>query len=288
MAQPLETRTNPVPEATFALWQRMAGFSASETDAALNFLQEWIAKQIGADNVVWIGGVRVQHGTEARADAFLGWRLRARVALHPDPAPYRKQLAQYFDSEHYGKITPTYYQRSHEAKKEDHVGMDSRASMSGCGHFRVGHIRDPKFLDFIAFQQTAHYQRYYRDGGIADRFLVGCPVTKDHESLWMVDRWKSRRPFTSRQTLLVGDALRGLPGFHRHLVLGSGLLFADKPLSPMECEIVKGLLTSQSEKEIAVTLDRKPSTMHKHVLGLYERFGVKSRQALMALWLGGQ
>src|SRR4051812_19773111 len=113
----------PVTGATFNLWQRMADFPVSKSDAALKFLQHWIADQIGADNVVWIGGVRIQHGARANADAFLGWRLRARVALHPDPEPYRKQLAQYYDSEHYGKITPTYYDRSHEAKKEDHIGM---------------------------------------------------------------------------------------------------------------------------------------------------------------------
>src|SRR5690554_642215 len=98
------------PDPTCALWHRLAAFSAAETDAALTHLQEWIAKEIDADNVIWIGGVRVMHGKPAAADAFLGWRLRARVALRPDPPPYRKQLAQYYDTEHYGKLTPTYYQ----------------------------------------------------------------------------------------------------------------------------------------------------------------------------------
>ncbi|MCK9589783.1 MAG: hypothetical protein WC003_17225 [Terrimicrobiaceae bacterium] len=92
--------------------------------AALTCLREWIAAAIGADNVVWIGAVRVLRDSAAKEDAFLGWRLRDRVALRPNPEPYRKQLAEYFDAEHYGKLTPTYCQRSHEAKKEDHVGMD--------------------------------------------------------------------------------------------------------------------------------------------------------------------
>lgn len=107
---------SPVTEATFELWQRLANFSASQTDAALKYLQEWIAKEIDADNVVWIGSVRILRGALAKTDPFLGWRLRARVALRPDPPPYRHQLSQYYESEHYGKLTPTYYQRSHEAK----------------------------------------------------------------------------------------------------------------------------------------------------------------------------
>ena len=280
-----------VTEATFALWQGMAAFPASETDAALRYLQEWIAGTIGADNVIWIGGVRVLRGAPAKADAFLGWRLRDRVALRADPAPYRQQLKEYYDSEHYGKLTPTYYERSHETKKEDHVGMDSRASMAGNGHFRVHRIRDKDYLDFAAFRKTAHYKRYYRDGGIADRILVGFPVTPDHESYFLIDRFSTakspRKLFTRGEATLAGDAVRGVPVLHRRLFLGNGLLMADKLLSPMERELLRGLLTGQMEKEIAAVTGRKLSTLHKSVLALYVRFGVKSRSALQALWLDG-
>src|SRR5271156_6341727 len=103
----------PVSDAIFELWQQLARFPASQTDAALTHLQEWIAKEIDADNVVWVGGVRILRGAAAKADPFLGWRLRARVALRPDPPPYREQFAEYYTSEHYGKLTPTYYRRSH-------------------------------------------------------------------------------------------------------------------------------------------------------------------------------
>lgn len=287
---PVARSSLAVSDAIFDLWQRMVEFPASETEAALRHLQEWIAKEVGADNVIWIGSVRIMHGASAKADPFLGWRLRSRAALHPDPPPYRKQLAQYYDSEHYGKLTRTYYERSHEAKDEDHVGMDSRASMSGCGRFRVGHIRDEKFLDFTAFKKTSHYRRYYRDGGIADRFMVGCPVTKDHESLWMVDRFrrKSRRPFTAGETVMIGGVLRGLPLLHRRLLLANGLLMADKLLSPLERTILQSLLTGQTEKQIAFAMGRSPTTLHKRVTALYTRFGVTSRPALMTLWLGGK
>ncbi|MES2706262.1 MAG: hypothetical protein V4726_06605 [Verrucomicrobiota bacterium] len=81
-----------VTDATFELWHHLSRFSAAETDVALTHLQEWIAAEIDADNVIWIGGIRIMEGPDARADPFLGWRLRDRVALRPDPAPYRAQL----------------------------------------------------------------------------------------------------------------------------------------------------------------------------------------------------
>jgi DNA-binding CsgD family transcriptional regulator len=281
--------TNSVRDSVFDLWKQLAEFPASQTDAALTHLQEWIAKAIDADNVIWIGAVRVLQGTERKKDAFLGWRLRDRVALRPDPEPYRKQLAQYYDTEHYGKLTPTYYERSHEEKKEDHVGMDSRASVSSCGRFRALRIRDKRLLDFTVFKKTPHYKRYYEDGGIADRIMIGFPVSPDHESFFMVDRFDAKpspRLFSLREATLAGDAVRGVPELHRRLFLGNGLMMADKLLSPMERQILRGLLNGLSEKEIATLTGQQVSTLHKYVTGLYARFGVKSRPALMALWLG--
>jgi DNA-binding CsgD family transcriptional regulator len=279
------------PTALFDLWQRLAEFSASEADAALGYLQEWIAAAIGADNVVWIGAVRVLHDDAAKDDAFLGWRLRDRIALRPDPAPYRKQLAQYFDSEHYGKLTPTYYERSHETQKEDHVGMDSRATMSGCGRFRVYRIRDRRYLNFAAFEKTAHYRRYYLDGGIHDRIMIGFPVTADCESFFLIDRFQADPPpqlFSLREVTLAGYAVRGVPWLHRRLFLDNGLLMADKLLSPMERQILRALLTGVTEKDLAASTGQKVTTMHKYVTALYARYGVKSRQALLALWLAGK
>ncbi len=279
------------PDSTYALWHRLAAFSAGQTDAALQHLQEWIAREIDADNVIWIGAVRVLHGAPAKADSFLGWRLRARVALRPDPPPYRQQLAEYYDTEHYGKLTPTYYKRSHEAQKEDHIGMDSRATMAGCGNFRAMSIRDRSYLDFAAFKKTSHYKRYYRDAGIADRIMVSFPLTPGHESFFLIDRFQSaprRRLFNRREVAMAGKAIHGAPQLHRRLFLGNGLLVGDKLLSPMERQILNGLLTGLTEKQLAASTGQKLATLHKYVTALYARFGVKSRAALMALWLGAK
>ena len=205
-------------DAIFDLWRQLAEFPASETDAALAHLLEWIAKAVGADNVIWIGAVRVLHGAAAQADPFLGWRLRDRVALRPDPEPYRKELAKYFDSEHYGKLTPTYYERSHDAQKEDHVGMDSRATMAG-------------------FPVTADCGSFF----MIDRFRA------DPEP----------RLFNLREATMVGDAVRGVPWLHRRLFLGNGLLMADKLLSPMEGQICRGSSPARRRKNSPPSLGRK-------------------------------
>lgn len=283
---------NPAPpDEIYDLWHRMAGFSAAETDVALQHLMQWIATRIEADNVTWIGAIRVLTGESAKADAFQGWRLRARHPLNPDPPAYRKLLSSYLLSEHYGKLTPTYYRRSHDAMKEAHIGATTRALLAGAGRFRVHRLRDG-WIDYAAFRRSLHHRLYYRDLGIADRIWVSVPVSTQTESLFLIDRIRGpgtiRRPFTGAAAFLAGNALRGLPDFHRRLLLSSGLLTSDKPLSPTESQILQGLLTSRTEKEIALSVGQKPATLHKYVTALYTRFGVKSRAALMALWLGGK
>ena len=69
-------------------------------------------------------------------------------------------------------------------------------------------------------------------------------------------------------------------------VLNAGLLIADTPLSPTTRRIVHKLLTGMTEKEIAAAMHQTVPTTHKYVTTIYERFGVKSRAHLMALWLG--
>ena len=279
-------------DALYRLWRELATFPAGDAEAALRHLMQWIAREIDADNVLWIGGVRVLHGGAAKKDPFLGWRLRARRTLRPDPAAYRKQLDAYYQREHYGKLTPTYSDRSHLAHDEAHVGLDSRATISTTGRFRVHRIRDRDFLDFAAFRRTLHYRLYYRDSGIVDRFLVGFPIEPDRESFFMVDRIQKpggprRRLFSRAEAGLAGAAIRGTPELQRRLFLGCGLLVGDKLLSPIESQVLRGLLSAQTEKEIALALSQRPATLHKYVTALYARFGVKSRAALMALWLEG-
>ena len=276
-----------VNEGTYALWQRLASFPATDTEAALRHLMAWLTREVDADNVIWIGAVRALSGAAAKDDPFFGWRLRARVPFKLDSTSYQHLLKRYYDGHHYGKITPTYYERSHD-KKIDHVGMTGRASLAGAGRFRVHRLRDG-WIDFAEFRRTAHYQLYYRDHGIVDRMTVGLPVSAGAESFLLIDRRKTPgargSPFSARDAAVVGGAVRGVPELHRRLLLDYGLLEGDKPLGPAERRVLRGLLSGRSEKQIAATTGQTRATLHKYVTALYKRFRVNGRSALMARWL---
>jgi DNA-binding CsgD family transcriptional regulator len=273
------------------LREQLAGFPASGARRALRHLMKWLSCEIDADNIIWIAAIRVLDGSQAKNDPFFGWRLRERYPLHPDPKPYQQVLAQYYQPEHYGKLTPTYRSRSHEPKI-DHVGMTGRASLAGAGHFRVHRLRDKDWLDFNALRRTEHYRLYFELPGIIDRILVGVPVSSACESFVMIHRHRAqdgsrRKLFTRREAQLAGEIMRGVPELHRRLFLGNGLLTGDKPLSPTERRILNGLLDGLTEKEIASAIGQRFATTHKYVKSLYVRYGVTSRASLMALWLSG-
>lgn len=278
-------------ETVHTLWDELAGIPAWEMDAALRRLMEALARQVDADDVLWLGAIRILRGAVAEKDPFLGWRLRIRRTLLPDSEHYRKLVASYLQNEHYGKLTASYYQRRGAQQIEPHIGMASRALVEGAGKFRAHRMRDG-WIDFPAFRRSMHYQLYYRDMGIADRIWVAVPLGDGAESVFLLDRHQSeggsRNRFIKREADLAATALRGIPEFHRRLFLYNGLQAGDKPLSPMERQIICGLLTGKTEKEIAETTGQKPQTLHKYVTSLYSRFEVRSRAGLMALWLNGR
>jgi len=283
------TRESPPFEALSALWRELAAFPASQTGEALRHLMEWIARKIDADNIIWIGAVRVLGDAAARKDPFFGWRLRERIPLRPDPESYRRVLSEYYEPEHYGKLTPTYHSRSH-ATKMDHVGLTGRASLAGAGRFRVHRLRDKGWINFKAWKRTLNYRLYYQEPGIIDRMTIGFPVTARCESFFLIDRIQKgktprQRPFTRREADVAGLAARSVPSLHRRLFLGNGLITGDKPLSPTERRVLGGLLDGLTEKEIAAATGQATGTTHQYVKALYDRYGVTSRAAFMALWL---
>lgn len=262
---------------------------AGASDAALHHLLDWIARTIDADGVQWIGSVRALRGAEAEKDPFRGWRLRTRQAWREDSEAVQRRHAAYYASNHFGKRTASYRDPEAHLEKEDaHIGMTSRAIVAGAGKFRVHRMRDG-WIDFERFRHTLHYKLYYEDAGITDRIWISVPVDEDLESTLLVDRHAREdgvEHFTLQEATLAGDAFRGAVDLHRRLLLETGLLTGEKPLSAAERAVLRGLLSSRSEKEIATVTKQSAHTVHAYVKTLYVRFGVQSRQGLMARWLG--
>jgi len=246
------------------LWDTLADFSASQIDNALYHLMRRIAVRFDAQNVVWVGAARLRNGASARRDPLNGWRGLA--VRHYNPSPEileRTQIAaQAQDSE---------------------PALTTRALAAGAGQLRVHRLYDG-FVDIDAMTKTKAYQMIYKELGIVDRMYAGIPVNADAESFLLVDRYKGDR-FTAAEADTLGFAMRGLKWFHRELLLSNGLLMAQEPLTATERRIVHLLLTEHGEREIATAMRQSPKTTHKHITTILRKYGVKSRIALMALWL---
>lgn len=255
-------------EAAHQLWDEMAGFPAGKADEALVHLMKSVAREIDADDVVWIGAIRMSSGTCATHDPQRGWRGMAIRHLYPNP-----QILQ----------------KSAEAARQQDTdpALTTRALVANAGVFRVCRLRDG-FVDFKAFQETAHYRSFYLDAGITDRMFVGTPINEHAEGFLLFDHFHRHRHFTKRDVAYVSHVLRGLKWFHRELLLSLGLLIASEPLTATEQRIVSLLLTDKSEKEIAAALNQTPNTTHKYITGILRKFGVSGRTGLLALWLGRQ
>jgi DNA-binding CsgD family transcriptional regulator len=258
-------------EQVYQLWDELSQFPPSKTDEALTHLAQGLAKFLRADNVRWLGAVRVHRGAAARADGLLGWRLRASYNLVPDPAAYQKLIAWWF-------------QRSNKIDPDFQIGLATHAIVAGAGKFRVHRMRDG-WIPFAKFSRSEHYKLHYTELGITDRMWVSVPLNADAESIILLDRTRTPH-FSKSDVALATTLLRGIRGLHRQLFLNAGLLIADAPLSPTARRILHKLLTGLSEKEIATAVGQPATTTHKYITTIYERFGVKSRAALMALWLG--
>lgn len=279
--------------AVYKLWDEMADFPVNRVDEALMRLMRWIQEQLDADNVAWLGSLLMLEEPGAESDALLGWRLRASRKLVSDTPEHRALVSPYYTPVHYSKLSSSYYSDKHGPDVTVHVGATSRAVVEGAGKFRVHRLRDG-WVDYKAFRRTEHYRLYYTNPGITDRIWVCCPVDAHRESIFLIDRHRRpdgegpREDFTAGDAAIAAHLLRGRREFHRRLLLSHGVLRGAKVPSPLKQRILQELLSSRPEKEIAAVLGQRPLTLRKHITELYAEFGVKTRPAFMALWLGGE
>jgi DNA-binding CsgD family transcriptional regulator len=259
-------------EIVYGLWDELDRFPPGGADDTMRQFALKLKSLFRADNVKWIGAVRVIKGRKALKDPLNGWRLRAGYDLVPNTKEYERLIAPI-------------YQRNNRLDPEFEIGLATHAQIRGAGKFRVHRLRDG-WIPYREFCQTEHYRLHYTELGISDRMWINFPLNADTESIYLIDRMGSSQHFTKREALLAGAILRGVRGFHRRLFLNRGLGIGEQPLSPVLQRIIQKLLTGMSEKEIALSMDQSLPTTHKYIRAIYERFGVNGRAALMSLWLG--
>ena len=260
-------RNTPVPRDSAArdrihrIWDELAAFEASESEAALLYLLGAVAKLITAQNAVWIGVLRM---SDDRKDPLNGWRARAIRYLHPttaDQASGEKAMRRMR-----GVV--------HDPSTAAHLRM--------AGRFHVVLQREV----MPDWHESETYLELYAPRGIIDMLTVGAPVNPWAESYYLFHRKRPRRAFTAQDRDTVAYAMRSLTWFHRQVLLSHGLLAAHSPLSPAERRMLAALLSQRTEKEIAATLRLTHATAHTYIQQVFRKFGVGSRAGLTALWLG--
>ena len=242
-------------------WDELAGFGADQPIQAIMRLLSFLSEAAGAWNATWAGAVRLEGGDDA--DPLQGWRVGAVQALHPiPPHPGEGHFKEILDVWDKREIDPSFL-----------------LPMRGIGTFRIYSFRRELPADWF---ESDFYKRYYASVGTFDALFVAFPLNKDCESHC---GFYTRTSFTDEQIATLAYALRGLKWLHRNLMLSYGLLVASSPLTRAERKVLQFLLTGAPEKDIAAHVNLAATTVHQYIVGIYRKFGVRSRAGLMALWL---
>ena len=242
------------------IWDELADFDVSQSEEAVARLLALLARRAGAWNATWAGAIRMGEDGE---DPLLGWRVATVKPLQPVAPPA--------DDCHFRDILRVWDRRE--------IDPSFLLPMRDVGRFRTYSFRRdlPK-----AWFETPFYQERYGGVGIHDAAFIAFPMNQDCESHF---GFYAQAPIPDETIALLAYALRGIKWFHRQLLMSHGLLLASAPLTPMEQKVLQLLLTDASEKRIAHQLGLADSTTHQYVVAIFRKFGVRSRAALMSLWL---
>ncbi|HEX8962860.1 MAG TPA: LuxR C-terminal-related transcriptional regulator [Rhodocyclaceae bacterium] len=244
-------------------WDELADFDAGRIDDALDHLLGFLCELVDAQNATWVGAVRL--ADILPGDPVHGWRPRTIRFLQPS--------------------RPLEDNTREQAKNLEQGSVDETTirNVALAGAFRANRLCD---LVPPAWFDSDYYRVHYCGVGHADAIWVGFPVNEDGEAYFGIFRDSAHPRFSEAERDAVAYALRGLKWFHRQQLLGHGLLVASSPLTPSERTVLQGLLTGQSEKQIAAGLQKSFHTTHDCVTSIFRKFNVNNRPALMALWLG--
>ncbi|MET0340683.1 MAG: helix-turn-helix transcriptional regulator [Polyangiales bacterium] len=259
-------------ERVYALWDHLADGPPELIDQALDYTLGQLCSIFAAEDACWSGVVRLSGRADPlcvieRSDPLHGWRPCAIHPLRRDGALVRA-------------FTAGVARRKRRGAELD-VTTIRHAALAGS--FRAHRLCDLVPETWFAAE---FYRTVYLEQGVGDAVYVSVPVGPDCESYIVLMRGVSAPRFSVRERDAIGRALRGLKWFHRRILLSHGLLIASAPLTVAERKVLRELLAGKADKEIAASLARSIHTTREHVASLYRKFGVSSRAALLALWLG--
>ena len=250
-----------------ALWDGITQFGSTRSDEALHFMLGGLARMLDSQQAYWLGNVRMLSASPS--DSLFGWRPRNVYHLHK--CAKRMALIK---------------ERFHDLNKPSVPQIDPSVALTlrEVGQFRVvsHHRMLPK-----SWYQSEFYKNFYQVHGISDTMVVTMPINDDVESYIGLQRIHHDTPYFSEADCeLAAQAIRPMRWFHHQLALSHGLLLADKPLTSSERRVLSGLLSEATEAEIAAQLGLAHSTVHTYSKRICNKYGVRGRTGLSALWLG--
>lgn len=252
-----------ITERIQALWDEMADFDATNSDAALEHLLKFLCSHLAAQNASWLISIRLSDISPD--DPILGWRPRTFGFLHSS------------------SNLVSHGEEALRGTKSGEVDITTVRNAHLAGRWRANRLID---LTGPGWFDSDFYRQHYLSCNRADGIWVGCPINADVELFFGVFRSPEHPRFTAEERDTAETVLRGLKWFLHHFLLSHGFRIANAPLTATERKVLQGLLAGYTEKEIARLQRQSPHTTHDHVKAIYRKFGITNRAALLALWLG--
>lgn len=248
----------------FQLWDQLAEFELARSDEARTYLLGELCQLVdGCDAVRFIA---LRLGEKVRnSDPLSGWR----------PSAIRHLYSR-----------PVLQERAKDAVARSETGdVDATtiANIAGAGQFRVNLLSE---LAPAHWYEESFYKKFYLDAGHSDAIWAGIPINADVEVYVGIYRALGKPPFDIADRDVIAFVLRALKWFLRAQALSEGFGAANNPLTVTERRVLSGLLQGLPDKEIASSLGQSLHTTREYVKRIHDKFGVPSRAALMALWLG--
>lgn len=248
----------------FQFWDALADFDAASIIEARDFFLKELCAMLDAQNASWVGAVLMDNPQSS--DPLGGWRPRAVHRLLTS-----------------GPKTRTILNKKKKALEQGQPDIVTIRRVALAGTFRVHRLVD---IAPEGWFESRYYKTFYLADRVRDTMWAGIPVNTDTEVYVGLFRSLDHAPFSAEEADTFAFALQGLKWFHRRQLLGEGIGVALEPLTATERAVLEQLLSGQSEPAIARDRDQSVHTTHDHVKRIYKKYGVTSRSALMALWLG--
>ncbi|MCI5105886.1 MAG: helix-turn-helix transcriptional regulator [Pseudomonadales bacterium] len=243
----------------------LAGYPLHKMDEGLHFALEQTARLVNAENAFWLATTYNPTDDNPFNKVFQGWMPRQVISLVED--------------EERQKLLDLILRRFRGADEDEYVALNS----AGVGSSRASMRSDSEQMQTDAVKWME--KEVFAKGLLADRVTAACPVTTDSESFMGFDRIDNKQAFNEREKELIRVISFGMKWFFTHLHRSYGYIDAKEALTKRERQVLMLLLTDMSEKQMADTLNLSKKTTHHHVSRIYNKYSVRSRAGLMAMWL---